>query len=100
MTGGQTADWYVNGPALLLLPEFSEFASRQMADLLRNGVRRIDGSATAAIPVVAAMIHQSPVPRYGFCVRPEPKVRGLLNQIVVNLESEIAVVDDTCATAG
>ena len=100
LTDGQTTDWYVNGRALLLLPEFSKFAGRQMADLLQDDVRSIGGPATAAIPVVAAIIHQSPFPRCGFYVRPEPKGHGLLNQIEGNLESEVAIVDDTCATAG
>ena len=72
LTDGQTTDWYVNGRALLLLPEFSKFAGRQMADLLHDDVRCIGGPVTAAIPVVAAMIHQAPVPRCGFCIRPEP----------------------------
>ena len=100
LTDGQTTNWYVDGRALMLIPEFSAWAGRRVAELLRDDVRCVGGPATAAIPVVTAVVHRSPQPRRGFYVRPESKEYGLLNRIEGNLESEVAVVDDTCFSGG
>jgi orotate phosphoribosyltransferase len=94
----QTTDWYVNGRAFMLTPEASILAGRIIGNLLADDVRCIGGPATAAIPVVTAVVHQSLVPRTGFYVRPEAKGYGLLNQIEGNLEPQVAIVDDTCYT--
>ncbi len=95
---GQTTDWYVNGRAFMLTPEGSILAGRFIGKLLASDVRCIGGPATAAIPVVTAVVHQSPVPRTGFYVRAESKAYGMLNRIEGNLEPEVAIVDDTCYT--
>ena len=95
---GETTDWYVNGRAFILSPEGAVVAGRGIAELLPDDVRCVGGPATAAIPVVAAVVHQSPLPRCGFYVRPEAKGYGLLNQIEGNLEPVVAIVDDTCYT--
>ncbi len=100
LTDGQTTEWYVNGRALMLRSDFSSFAGQRITELLNDDVRCVGGPATAAIPVVAAVVHQSPLPRSGFYVRAEAKGHGLLNQIEGNLASEVAIVDDTCATGG
>ncbi len=100
MTDGQSTDWYVDGRSFMLSPEGSALVGRRMADLLADEVRSIGGPVTASIPVVAAVVHQSPVPRRGFYVRAEPRAHGLLRQIEGNLESVVAIVDDTCATGG
>ena len=95
---GQSTDWYIDGRAFLLSPQGAVLAGRGLASLLGNDVRCVGGPVTAAIPVVSAIVHQSPVPRCGFYVRAEPKGYGLLNQIEGNLEPVVAVVDDTCFT--
>lgn len=95
---GQAIDWYVNGRAFMLTPEGSILVGRIIADLLADDVRCIGGPATAAIPVVTAVVHQSGVPRAGFYVRAEAKGYGMLNRIEGNLEPQVAVVDDTCYT--
>lgn len=100
LTDGQSTDWYVDGRSFMLSPEGSALAGRQMSALLAADVRSIGGPVTAAIPVVAAVVHQSPVPRRGFYVRTEPRAHGLLRQIEGNLEPVVAIVDDTCATGG
>ncbi len=100
LTDGQSTDWYVDGRSFMLSPEGSAIVGRRMADLLADEVRSIGGPVTASIPVVAAVVHQSPVPRRGFYVRTEPRAHGLLRQIEGNLESVVAIVDDTCATGG
>ncbi len=94
----QTTDWYVNGRAFMLSPEGSVLAGRMIGDMLADDVRCVGGPATAAIPVVMAVVHQSAVPRAGFYVRPEAKDYGMLNRIEGNLESQVAIVDDTCYT--
>ena len=94
----QTIDWYVNGRAFMLTPEGSILAGRIIGNMLADEVRCIGGPATAAIPVVAAVVHQSGVPRTGFYVRAEAKGYGMLNRIEGNLEPQVAVVDDTCYT--
>ena len=94
----QTTDWYVNGRAFLLTPKGAVLAGRVIANLLADDVCCVGGPATAAIPAVAAVVHQSPVPRTGFYVRSEAKGYGMLNRIEGNLDPEVAVVDDTCLT--
>jgi orotate phosphoribosyltransferase len=97
---GKTTHWYIDGRALLLSPQGGVLAGRGVAGLLDDDVRCVGGPVTAAIPVVSAIVHQSPIPRCGFYVRGEAKGHGLLNQIEGNLEREVAIVDDTCATGG
>ena len=94
----QTTDWYVNGRAFMLTPEGSVLAGRFIGNMLADDVRCIGGPATAAIPVVTAVVHQSPVRRTGFYVRPEAKDYGMLNRIEGNLKPHVAIVDDTCYT--
>lgn len=94
----QTTDWYVNGRAFMLSPEGSILAGRIIGSLLSDDVRCVGGPATAAIPVVTAVVHQSGVPRTGFYVRGEAKGYGMLNRIEGNIEPQVAIVDDTCYT--
>ena len=100
LTDGQSTDWYVDGRSFMLSPKGSSLVGRRIAEMLSDDVRSIGGPVTAAIPVVAAVVHQSPVPRRGFYVRTEPRVHGLLRKIEGNLEPVVAIVDDTCATGG
>ena len=100
LTDGQSTGWYVDGRSFMLSPEGGSLAGRRMSKLLDDDVRCIGGPVTAAIPVVAAVVHQSPVPRRGFYVRTETRAHGLLRQIEGNLEPVVAIVDDTCATGG
>ena len=100
LTEGQTTHWYIDGRAFLLSPDGAVLAGRGLANLLDDDVRCVGGSVTAAISVVAAVVHQSHIPRFGFYVRHEPKGHGLLNRIEGNLAREVAIVDDTCATGG
>ena len=93
---GQTIDWYVNGRAFMLSAEGSVLAGRIIGDMIAADIRSVGGPATAAIPVVTAVVHQSGVPRSGFYVRAEAKDYGMLNRIEGNLESQVAIVDDTC----
>ena len=95
---GQTTNWYVNGRAFMLSPEGSILAGRIIGDMLADDVRCVGGPATAAIPVVTAVVHQSAVHRTGFYVRGEAKGYGMLNRIEGNLETQVAIVDDTCYT--
>ena len=100
LTEGQSTHWYIDGRAFLLSPDGAALAGRGLAGLLDDDVRCVGGPVTAAISAVAAIVHQSPIPRCGFYVRHEPKGHGLLNRIEGNLEREVAIVDDTCATGG
>lgn len=100
LTDGQSTDRYVDGRSFMLSPEGGSLVGRRIAELLSDDVRSVGGPVTAAISVVAAVVHQSPVPRRGFYVRTEPRVHGLLRQIEGNLEPVVAIVDDTCATGG
>ena len=100
LTDGQSTDWYVDGRSFMLSPEGGSLAGRRIAELLADDVRSIGGPVTAAIPVVAAVVHQSTVPRRGFYVRTESRAHGLLRQIEGHLEPVVAIVDDTCATGG
>ena len=95
---GQTTDWYVNGRAFMLTPEGGILAGRIIGDMLADDVRCVGGPATAAIPVVTAVVHQSGVPRAGFYVRADAKGYGMLNRIEGNLDPQVAIVDDTCYT--
>ena len=95
---GQTIDWYVNGRAFMLSPKGSILAGRMIGSMLADDIRNVGGPATAAIPVVTAVVHQSGVPRTGFYVRAEAKDYGMLNRIEGNLEPQVAIVDDTCYT--
>lgn len=97
---GQTTDWYVNGRAFMLSAEGSILAGRIIDDMLADDIRCVGGPATAAIPVVTAVVHQSGVPRAGFYVRAEAKDYGMLNRIEGNLEPQVAIVDDTCYSGG
>ncbi len=45
-------------------------------------------------------MHQSRLLRNGFYVRTEPTADGLFNQAEGNLESDVAIIGDTCATRG
>ncbi len=95
---GQTTHWYVNGRAFMLSAAGSIIAGRVIGDMLGDDVRCVGGPATAAIPVVTAVVHQSGVPRVGFYVRADAKGYGMLNRIEGNLEPRVAIVDDTCYT--
>ena len=95
---GQTTDWYVNGRAFMLTPGGGILAGRIIGDMLADDVRCVGGPATAAIPVVTAVVHQSGVPRTGFYVRADAKSYGMLNRIEGNLERHVAILDDTCYT--
>ena len=95
---GRTINWYVNGRAFMLTPEGSILAGRIIGDMLSDDVRCVGGPATAAIPVVTAVVHQSGVPRTGFYVRAEAKGYGMLNRIEGGMEPQVAIVDDTCYT--
>ena len=92
---GQTTDWYVNGRAFMLTPEGGILAGRIIGDMLADDVRCVGGPATAAIPVVTAVVHQSGVPRTGFYVRADAKSYGMLNRIEGNLKRHVAILDDT-----
>ena len=95
---GQTTDWYVNGRAFMLSAVGSILAGRIIGSMIADDVRCVGGPATAAIPVVTAVVHQSGVSRSGFYVRAEAKDYGMLNRIEGNLETQVAIVDDTCYT--
>ncbi|MDE2787146.1 MAG: hypothetical protein OXL37_10830 [Chloroflexota bacterium] len=82
----------------MLSAKGSILAGRIIGDMLVDDVRSVGGPATAAIPVVTAVVHQSGVPRAGFYVRAEAKDYGMLNRIEGNLGSRVAIVDDTCYT--
>ena len=96
LSSGESVPWYVDGRAFLLDSRNAVIAGQSLVSLLPPDLTCVGGPATAAIPVVAAIIHQSPQPRQGFYVRPAAKDYGLLNRIEGNLASEVAIVDDTC----
>lgn len=95
---GQTTDWYVNGRAFMLSAAGSVLAGRIIGGMIADDVRCVGGPATAAIPVVTAVVHQSGISRFGFYVRPDAKSYGMRNRIEGNLEPRVAIVDDTCFT--
>lgn len=84
----------------MLLPHFSALAGERITELLHDDVRCVCGPATAAISAVSAAVQPSHFPRSGFYGRPETKGHGLLNQIEGKRQSEMAIVDVTCATRG
>lgn len=96
ISSGEAVSWYIDGRAFMLDNRNAVVAGQVLAALLHPDLTCVGGPATAAIPVVAAIIHQSPQPRQGFYVRPAAKDYGMLNRIEGNLAPEVAVVDDTC----
>ena len=96
LSSGETVSWYIDGRAFMLDGRNAVVAGRALDSLLDPDLTCVGGPATAAIPVVAAVVHQSRQPRRGFYVRPSAKDYGLLNRIEGNLAPEVAIVDDTC----
>ncbi len=96
LSDGGTVTWYIDGRSFMLDGRNATAAGKALVALLDPDLECVGGPATAAIPVVAAIIHQSPQPRRGFYVRPAAKGYGLLNRIEGNLAPEVAIVDDTC----
>ena len=96
LSSGETVAWYIDGRSFMLDNRNAAAAGKALVSLLDPDLPCVGGPATAAIPVVAAIIHQSPQPRQGFYVRPAAKDYGLLNRIEGNLAKEVAIVDDTC----
>lgn len=100
LTRGDRVDWYVDGRALLLARPAAIMAGQLLCGLLRPDLRCVGGPATAALPVVAAIVHQSLVRIEGFYVRHDPHNHGLNRRIEGMLAPSVAVVDDTCTTGG
>ena len=96
LSSGEAVEWYIDGRSFMLDIRNAAVAGKALVSLLDPDLTCVGGPATAAIPVVAAIIHQSPQPRQGFYVRPAAKDYGMLNRIEGNLAPEVAIVDDTC----
>ena len=96
LSSGESVSWYIDGRSFMLDSRNAMAAGQALVALLDPDVECVGGPATASIPVVAAIIHQSQQPRRGFYVRPAAKDYGLLNRIEGNLAPQVAIVDDTC----
>ena len=98
LTHGSRVEWYIDGRDLLMSAPSALLIGQLLCGLLEPDLTCVGGPATAALPVVSAIVHQSPVRVKGFYVRGDHKEHGLMRRIEGQLESRVAVVDDTCST--
>ena len=107
LTSGETSSYYFDGRLLTLSPRGANLAAQSLLPLIRaSGASAVGGPAVGAVPLVTALCMLSgqdggePVP--GFFVRKEAKEHGMGKALEgpVPAGARVAVVDDTCSTAG
>jgi orotate phosphoribosyltransferase len=107
LASGQKSGYYFDGRLLTLSPRGANLAAEALLPVIRAaGAAAVGGPAVAAVPLAAAIAMRSgqdggaEVP--AFFVRKETKDHGLGKRIEGPLPAgaPVAVVDDTCSTAG
>ncbi len=104
LSGGQTAQYYVDARRALLRPEGFRAAGELLAEgAVACGAEAVGGPVMAAIPLACAAIA---VPQgeglVGFFVRKETKAHGLQRMVEGPVEAgtKVFVVEDTVTTGG
>ncbi|MEM7119956.1 MAG: orotate phosphoribosyltransferase [Pseudomonadota bacterium] len=106
LASGAHASTYVDLRRVTMHPEGARLIGRMLAPRLAEaGVTAVGGMATAAIPVVSAVVMasaESDHPIRGFYVRDKAKTRGTQRQIEGQLETgdTVALLEDTMTTGG
>ena len=108
LTSGRKSSYYFDGRLLSLDPKGSYLIAQALLPLVRSaGAEAIGGPTLGADPIVAAVSLVSHLETDGaaipaFIVRKEAKAHGMGNAVEGHLApgSNVAVVDDTCTTAG
>ncbi len=106
LASGAHASTYVDLRRVTMHPEGALLIGRMLAPrLAAAGITAVGGMATAAIPVVSAVVIASAEtdhPLRGFYVRDKAKTRGTQRQIEGQLQAgdKVALVEDTMTTGG
>ena len=106
LASGTHASTYIDLRRVTMHPEGAALIGRMLAPrLAAQGITAVGGMATAAIPVVTAVVMASAGtahPLRGFYVRDKAKTRGTQRQIEGQLQSgdKVALLEDTMTTGG
>ena len=107
LASGQRSTYYFDGRLLTLSPAGANLIAGLLLPALRRyGAQAVGGPAVGAVPLVTEIAMLSGLdggnPLPGFFVRKEAKAYGLGNAIEGPIQNKnpIAIVDDTCSTAG
>jgi orotate phosphoribosyltransferase len=107
LTSGEKSGYYFDGRLLTLSAEGSNLAARAMLPAVReSGAVAVGGPAVGAVPLVTGIAMLSGQdggrPVEGFFVRVAQKEHGTAKLIEGPLApgSDVAIVDDSCSTAG
>ena len=107
LASGQTSGYYFDGRLLTLSPRGANLVARALLPAIRTaGAQAVGGPAVGAVPLVTeiAMLsgQDGGEPVAGFFVRKEAKDHGVGKAVEGPLPegARVAIVDDTCSTAG
>jgi orotate phosphoribosyltransferase len=106
LASGAHASTYVDLRRVTMHPDGATLIGRMLAPrLAAQGITAVGGMATAAIPVVTAVVMASAGtahPLRGFYVRDKAKTRGTQRQIEGQLQpgDKVALLEDTMTTGG
>lgn len=107
LASGQTSTYYFDGRLLTLSPRGANLVARALLPVIRGaGASAVGGPAVGAVPLVTEIAMLSGVdggePIPGFFVRKEAKDHGVGKAVEGPLPdgARVAIVDDTCSTAG
>jgi orotate phosphoribosyltransferase len=106
LASGQQASLYIDLRRVTMHPEGATLIGAMLAPrLAADGITAVGGMATAAIPVVSAVVIASAGsahPIRGFYVRDKAKTRGTQRQIEGQLQpgDKVALLEDTMTTGG
>ena len=106
LASGAHASTYVDLRRVTMHPEGARLIGHMLAPrLAEDGITAVGGMATAAIPVVSAVVMASAEgdrPIRGFYVRDKAKTRGTQRRIEGQLEpgDTVALLEDTMTTGG
>ncbi len=107
LASGEKSAYYFDGRLLTMSPLGARLSARALLPAIRGaGAEAVGGPAVGAVPLVTAIALMSgldggaPIP--GFFVRREAKDHGLGKALEgpVPAGARVAIVDDTCSTAG
>ncbi len=107
LASGETSSYYFDGRLLTLSPRGANLAAQALLPLIRaSGASAVGGPAVGAVPLVTELAMLSGqdggalIP--GFFVRKEAKDHGMGKALEgpVPAGARVAIVDDTCSTAG
>lgn len=106
LASGAHASTYIDLRRVTMHPEGAVLIGRMIApQLIADGITAVGGMATAAIPVVSAVVIASAAgdsPLRGFYVRDKAKTRGTQRQIEGQMLAgdKVALLEDTMTTGG